>query len=185
MGDVTSLLAQWRDGDRQAFDALVPMVYDELHRIAHAHLKRERNHHMLQTTALLHEAYVRLVDIKRLAFDGRTHFFAVAARLMRQVLVDHARRERALKRGGDLTIRSLDGSEAATSESVVDLLALDAALMDLDALDPRLCRVVELKYFAGMTIDETANALDLSPVTVERDWAMARAWLYKRLTNRQ
>jgi RNA polymerase sigma-70 factor (ECF subfamily) len=183
MGDITSLLAQWRNGDKQALDALVPLVYDELHRIAHAHLRGERIDHPLQTTALVHEAYVRLVDITRLTFDSRTHFFAMAARLMRQVLVDHARRERAVKRGGGVTIRSLDGVDAAVSENMVDVLALDAALHDLEALDSRLCRVVELKYFAGLTIDETAAALELSPVTIERDWAMAKAWLYKRLSD--
>ena len=182
MDDVTALLAQWRHGDKSALDALVPLVYDELRRVAHARLRGEAAGHQLQTTALVHEAYLRLVDIKRMAVDSRTHFFAVAARLMRQVLVDHARRQRADKRGGGATMLTLDQVPAGVSPNVVDVLALDTALEELAALDERLCRVVELKFFAGLTIDETAAALDVAAVTVERDWAVARAWLYARFS---
>jgi RNA polymerase sigma factor (TIGR02999 family) len=182
MDDVTALIAKWRNGDKGALDALVPLVYEELRRVAHARLRGEPAGHQLQTTALVHEAYLRLVDIKRMAVDSRTHFFAVAARLMRQVLVDHARRQRADKRGGGATMLTLDQVSAGVVPNVVDVLALDTALEDLAALDERLCRVVELKFFAGLTIDETAAALDVAAATVERDWAVARAWLYSRFS---
>ena len=182
MDDVTALLARWRQGDKAALDALVPLVYEELRRLAHARLRGEPAGHPLQTTALVHEAYLRLVDINRMAVDSRTHFFAMAARLMRQVLVDHARRQRAEKRGGGVTMLTLDQIPAGVSPNMVDVLALDAALGDLAALDERLCQVVELKYFAGLTIDETASALNIATVTVERDWAVAKAWLFARFS---
>ena len=182
MDDVTALLARWRQGDKAALDALVPLVYEELRRLAHARLRGEPAGHPLQTTALVHEAYLRLVDINRMAVDSRTHFFAMAARLMRQVLVDHARRQRAEKRGGGVTMLTLDQIPAGVSPNMVDVLALDAALGDLAALDERLCQVVELKYFAGLTIDETASALNVAAVTVERDWAVAKAWLFARFS---
>ena len=183
MADVTALLSAWRNGNRAALDTLVPLVYDELHRMAHHRLRAERIDHPLQTTALVHEAYLRLVDVTRLSVDSRTHFFALAARLMRQVLVDHARRERADKRGGGVPLLGLDRDAPAAARDVVDVLVLDEALEQLERVEPRLCRVVELKYFGGLTIDEVAAALEISPVTVERDWAMARAWLYKRLAD--
>jgi RNA polymerase sigma factor (TIGR02999 family) len=183
MDDVTALLAKWRRGDKSALDALVPLVYEELRRVAHARLRGERPGHQLQTTALVHEAYLRLIDVDRMVVDSRTHFFALAARLMRQVLVDSARRERADKRGGGATMLTLDQVRSAgVSPNVVDVLALDAALDDLAALDERLCRVVELKYFAGLTIDEAAAALNVAAATVERDWAVAKAWLYARFS---
>jgi len=185
MNDVTALLAKWRHGDRAALDALVPLVYEELRRVAHARLRSEPAGHQLQTTALVHEAYLRLVDVNRMAVDSRTHFFALAARLMRQVLVDSARHQRADKRGGGATMLTLDQASAlGASPNVVDVLALDAALDDLAALDERLCRVVELKYFAGLTIDEAAAALNVAPATVERDWAVAKAWLFARFSAR-
>jgi RNA polymerase sigma factor (TIGR02999 family) len=179
---VTALLASWRGGDKAALDALLPIVYDELRRVARARLRGEPAGHALQTTALVHEAYLRLIDVNRLAVNGRTHFFAIAARVMRQVLVDHARRERADKRGGGATMLTLEEAAPSVSPNVVDVMALDMALQDLAALDSRLCQVVELKYFGGLTIDETAEALAVSPVTIERDWAIAKAWLYQRLS---
>lgn len=156
--------------------------YEELRRVAHSRLRGERPGESLQTTTLVHETYLKLVDIKRLTFDSRTHFFAVAARLMRQILVDYARHQRADKRGGGAPTLTLEAAAPSHVPNVVDVLALDAALDDLAALDERLCRVVELRYFAGLTIAETASALEVSVVTVERDWAMARAWLYKRFS---
>ena len=160
----------------------MPLVYDELRRVAHARLQGERPGESLQTTTLVHETYLRLVDINRLTFDSRTHFFAVAARLMRQILVDYARGQRADKRGGGIPTLTLDAAAASYVPNLVDVLALDAALEDLAAFDERLCRVVELRYFAGLTIAETASALDVSVVTVQRDWAMAKAWLFKRFS---
>ena len=184
MGDVTALLIQWRQGNKAALDALVSLVYHELRRTARARLRGERGEpaHALETTALVHEVYLRLVDVNRLTFENRAHFFAVAARLMRQILVDHARRRQAEKRGGDATMVSLEAAGPAVSPNIVDVLALDVALDDLARLEERLCRVVELKFFAGLTIDETAAALEVSPVTVERDWAIAKAWLFERLS---
>jgi RNA polymerase sigma factor (TIGR02999 family) len=181
-GDVTALLLQWRHGDRAALDALVPLVYRQLRRVAHARLRSEGAGHPLQTTELVHEVYLRLIDIDRLSFTDRAHFFAVAARLMRQILVDRARRDRAAKRGRGATMVSLEGVATPPKTNIVDVLALDRALDDLAQLEERLCRVVELKFFAGLTIDETALALDVSPVTVERDWSVAKAWLYDRLS---
>lgn len=179
---MTALLLQWRHGDKAALDALVPLVYRQLRRVAHARLRAEREGHPLQTTELVHEVYLRLIDIDRLSFTDRAHFFAVAARLMRQILVDRARRDRAAKRGRGATMVSLQGVPAALRPSIVDVLALDSALDDLAQLEERLCRVVELKFFAGLSIDETAMALDVSPATIERDWSVAKAWLYDRLS---
>ena len=182
MADVTALLAKWRQGDKAALDALVPLVYEELRRLAHLRLRREPSGNQLQTTALVHEAYLRLVDVKRIAVDTRTHFFAIAARVMRQVLVDQARRQRAGKRGGGATMLTLDEATSSVLPNMVDVIALDIALRDLAAVDERLCQVVELKYFAGLTIDEAAAALNVAAVTVERDWAVAKAWLYARFS---
>jgi RNA polymerase sigma factor (TIGR02999 family) len=182
-GDVTALLHRWRAGDKAALDALIPLVYQELRRVARARLRAETSPQTLQTTALVHEVYLRLVDVDRLTFENRAHFMAVAARLMRQILVDHARRRRADKRGGGAALLSLDGVPTAVTTNVVDVLALDAALDDLARLEERLCRVVELKFFAGLTIDETASVLEVSPATIERDWSIAKAWLYDRLSS--
>jgi RNA polymerase sigma factor (TIGR02999 family) len=179
---VTALLLSWRQGDKAALDRLIPLVYDELRRVARARLKDERANHVLQTTALVHETYVRLIDLDRMTIQNRAHFFALAARLMRQVLVDYARRAQADKRGGGVTIVALDDAgPVAAKMADVDVLALDEALEQLAAVDERLCRVVELKFFAGLNIDETAEALEVSAATVERDWSFARAWLYQRL----
>ncbi|HEY6360996.1 MAG TPA: sigma-70 family RNA polymerase sigma factor [Vicinamibacterales bacterium] len=180
--DVTGLLVKWRQGDKAALDALIPLVYRELRRVAAARLRGERAGCSLQTTALVHETYLRLVDLHRLTLENRTHFLAIAARLMRQILVDQARRAQADKRGGGLTMVTLEAASPASAPNIVDVLALDHALEELASMDERLCRVVELKFFAGLTIDETAEALDVSRATVERDWAAAKAWLYDRMT---
>ena len=179
---VTALLLNWCSGEKAALDRLIPLAYEELRHVAHVRLRGERAGHGLQTTALVHEAYLRLIDLDRMTVRNRAHFFAVAARLMRHILVDYARRAHADKRGGTVTVVALDDvAPVAGPESDVDVLALDEALEQLAALDARLCRVVELKFFAGLNIDETAEALEMSPATVERDWAFAKAWLYQRL----
>ena len=166
-----------------ALDQLVPAVYDELRRVARAHLRAERNP-SLQPTALVHELYLRLVDSDRLIIRDRTHFFAIAARVMRQVLVDHARRRRADKRGGGVTIIGLETGMEPGRAPGVDVLVIDEALDQLRSVDERLCRVVELRFFGGLNIEETAEALEISTATVERDWAMAKAWLFQRLSPR-
>jgi RNA polymerase sigma factor (TIGR02999 family) len=179
---VTQLLVEWRRGDEAALARLIPVVYAELRRVASARLRDEAPNHTLQTTALVHEAYLRLVGLERMTLQNRTHFFAMAARLMREILVDHARRRNAGKRGGGVTMVGLDEMTAGSESDIVDVLALDQALTELNALDHRLCRVVELRYFAGLSIAETADALDVSPATVERDWTVSKAWLLERLS---
>jgi len=179
---VTNLLVEWRRGDEAALARLIPIVYEELRRVASARLRSEGPDHTLQTTALVHEAYLRLIGLERMTLQNRTHFFAMAARLMREILVDHARRRNALKRGGGVTILGLDGVAAVPERGIVDVLALDEALTDLGALDQRLARVVELRFFAGLSIAEAADALDVSSATVERDWTVAKAWLLQRLS---
>ena len=180
--EVNALILAWQQGDEAALSRLIPLVYQELRRVARARLRSEPPGHILQTTALVHEAYLRLVDVDRLNVRNRTHLLALAARLMRQVLVDHARRRRALKRGGDPTLVSLSDVSIPTDTAGVDVLALDEALDELSSDDPRLSRLVELKFFAGLTIAEAAQALGVSTATVERDWTVARAWLYERLS---
>jgi RNA polymerase sigma factor (TIGR02999 family) len=185
---VTELLLSWGEGDTAALDRLVPLLYDDLRRVARGHLRRERPGHSLQATALVHEVFLRLVDVDRMTLKSRTHFFALSARLMRQILVDHARRQRASKRGSGVTVISLDeaaGAAAATATSSVDVLALDEALDALSSFDFRQCRVVELRFFAGLNIPEAADALGVSTATVEREWAMAKAWLHQRLSTPQ
>lgn len=182
--DVTSLLIEWRQGDAEALERLIPLVYTELRKLARAQLRREEAGHSLQATALVHELYVRLANLNRLTVENRAHFMAVAARLMRQILVDHARRRRADKRGGPATLLSLDAispNAAHVNPTGVDVLALDQALEELASFDAQQCRVVELRFFAGLTLGETAQALDISSATVEREWALAKAWLYQRL----
>jgi RNA polymerase sigma factor (TIGR02999 family) len=180
--DVSQLLADWQRGDQAAFDRLVPLVYEELRRIARARLRGERDGHTLQTTALVHEAYVRLADLDRMTLRDRVHFFAMASRLMREILVDHARRRNAGKRGGGAEMVRLEDANPAAVGDAVDLLALDEALTQLAAFEERLCRVVELRFFGALSIAETAVALDVSPATVERDWVVAKAWLHQRLS---
>src|SRR5262245_39814984 len=177
----TGMIQAWQQGDKDALERLIPVVYDELRRIARARLRSEPPGHILQTTALVHEAYLRLVDVDRMNVRNRAHLLALAARLMRQVLVDQARRRRALKRGGDVALVSLSDASVPTEAPGVDVLALDAALDELMSLDPRLSRVVELKFFAGLSISEAAEVLGVSTATIERDWTVARAWLYERL----
>ena len=183
MHEVTELLLSWRQGDAAALDRLIPVVYDELRRVARRRLRGESPGHALQSTALVHEVYLRLVDVDRMTLKSRTHFFALAAKLMRQILVDHARRQHADKRGGQVTIVSLDDVSPFAQPSSVDVLALDQALGALSSIDDRQCQVVELRFFAGLNIDEAAEALGVSPATVEREWALAKAWLYRRLSS--
>ena len=180
--DVTKLLADWRQGDQVALARLIPIVYQELRRVASARLRNEGPNHSLQTTALVHEAYLRLVGLDRIMLQNRAHFFAMAARLMREILVDHARRKNAVKRGGGIAVLGLDQVEAGTEPATVDVLALDEALAALAEVDERLCRVVELRFFAGLSIAETADALEISSATAERDWTVAKAWLLERLS---
>jgi RNA polymerase sigma factor (TIGR02999 family) len=182
VNDVTELLASSRDGSAEATQQLLSAVYEQLRQMAHAQRARHRDHETLNTTALVHEAYVKLVDGERLPFDGRNHFFAAAARAMRQVLVDAARAAQRDKRGGGIRPAQLDAvAEPAGPESSERLLALDEALQRFAQVDERAARVVECRYFAGLTNEETAEALGLSTATVKRDWAAARAWLYRAL----
>ncbi len=175
--DITGLLLAWRGGDGSAFDRLFPLVYAELRRIAHRQLGRERSDHTLGTTALVHEAYLKLVDQTRAQITDRAHFFAVAARAMRRILVDYARRHRAAKRGGAATSVSLDETTVVADQRADALLALDEALMRLADVDDRLSRVVECRFFGGLTEDETADALGITARTVRRDWVKAKGWL--------
>lgn len=180
-GDVTGLLAAWGEGDREALDRLVPLVYEELRRIAHGQLRREAPGATLQTTALVHEAYLRLVDQKRARVGSRNHFLSLAARMMRRVLVDEARRRHASKRGSALVRVPLDDAGPPEARPDDELLALDEALRRLEAVDPRLSSVVELRYFGGLSLDEVAEVLQASRTGVWRDWRTARAWLYDAL----
>lgn len=180
-GRVTRLLRSWSDGDRQALEELSGLVYADLHRLAESYLRRERPGHTLQPTALIHESFLRLLSGAPKDWEGKAHFYGIAARVMRQVLVEHARRHRAGKRGGSAVRVSLDEGIAAAPGRVVDFEDLDEALEDLGRLDERQARIVELRYFAGLGIEETAASLGLSPATVKREWATARAWLHRRL----
>ena len=178
---LSQLLANWAAQDPQALERLVPIVYDELRRLAHYHMHGERAGHTLQTTALVNEVYLRLAGIKGLQWRDRAHFFAMAGTLMRRVLVDYARRQGRDKRGGGVAVISLDG-HAITAAPSVDFEALDQALERLAGADPQQCRIVELRFFGGLSIEETAEALGISPATVKRDWTTARAWLHHELT---
>ncbi|MCU0228881.1 MAG: sigma-70 family RNA polymerase sigma factor [Bryobacterales bacterium] len=181
--DVTTLLARWSSGDVVALEQLTPIVYDELRRIARRHLARERRDHTLQSTALVHEAYMRLIGAGAGDYQNRQHFFAVAAQVIRRVLVDHARAVNAAKRGGGVQKIFLeDQPEASTpQENVAEVLALHEALDRLAAFDQQQARIVELRYFAGLSIEETAEVVGVSPATIKRDWVMARAWLAREL----
>jgi RNA polymerase sigma-70 factor (ECF subfamily) len=178
--DVSSLLRAWSDGDQNALDKLAPIVYDELRRLAGYYLNRERSGHSLQATALVNEAYLRLVDYKRMQWENRAHFFAVSAQLMRRILVDHARRHN-LKRGGGVQHVALEDTATVGGGRAENLVALDDALQALARLDARKARVVELRFFGGLSVEETAEVLQISPVTVMRDWSTARAWLYREM----
>jgi RNA polymerase sigma factor (TIGR02999 family) len=178
---ITQLLVAWRSGDRCALDDLMPLVYEELRRLARHYMAGERPGHTLETTALINEAYLRLVDHKEMQWQNRAHFFAVAAQAMRRILVDHARTRDAAKRGGGAAKGSLEEA-AAIPARPLELMALDAALNDLGAMDPRKSRVVELRYFGGLSEEETAEVLGVSPVTVRRDWSTAKAWLLRAMS---
>ena len=180
--DVTRLLQEWRDGNRDSLDALLPLVYKELRRLAHAHLRHERPDHTLQSAALVNEAYLRLVGLDTPQWESRTHFFAIAARLMRQVLVDYARRHQADKRGGGAYKVSLEAANDISRREDVDVVALDDALEALARIDARQSRVVELRFFCGLSLQEISLALDIAPATVQRDWTAARAWLYREMS---
>jgi RNA polymerase sigma factor (TIGR02999 family) len=179
---VTRLLVAWRGGNAEALDRLAPLVYAELHRIAHRYMRDERPNHPLQTTALVHEAYLRLIDINRVDWESRNHFFAVSAQMMRRILVDAARRRTAGKRGGDASHVALDEALVPARDREADLVALDDALEELARLAPRKARVIELRYFAGLSVEETAQVLGISAETVMRDWRMAKLWLQRDLS---
>jgi RNA polymerase sigma factor (TIGR02999 family) len=180
-GDVTGLLLAWRRGDARALEQLIPLVHRELRRIAKAVMRGERQNHTLEPTALVNEAYLRLVELGRIEWQDRAHFLAVAARLMRRVLIDHARAHRYQKRGGGVTKVTLDGDIAVPSEPGRDLVALDHALEALAKVDERKSRVVELRFFGGLTVEETATVLQVSVDTIMRDWKLAKAWLLREL----
>jgi RNA polymerase sigma-70 factor (ECF subfamily) len=181
--EVSSLLLAWSNGDHDALDRLTPIVYNELRRLAGRYMRNERPGHTLQATALVHEAYTRLVDYRRMQWQSRAHFFAVAAQLMRRILVEHARR-RGVKRGAGFRQISLDGTVliAVGGSGDPDLVALNDAMDALERLDPRKVQVVEMRYFGGLSVEETAEVLKVSAITVKRDWRMARTWLYRNLT---
>jgi len=179
--DVSTLLHAWSEGDQSALEKLTPIVYEELHRLARRYMRGERDGHSLQTTALVNEAYMRLVGYERMQWQNRAHFFAVSAQLMRRILVEHARRHN-LKRGGGVPHVSLDEAAVVGGDDHTDLVALDEALIALARVDPRKVQVVEMRFFGGLGIEEIAQVLKVSPVTVKRDWRAARTWLYRELT---
>lgn len=182
-GEVSVLLRAWTDGDQRALEKLIPIVYQELHRLARYYMSGERSGHSLQTTALVNEAYLRLTDYKRMRWQNRAHFFAVSAQLMRRILVDHARRHN-LKRGAGIQHVSLEDT-AVVGERDEDLVALDNALQALACFDSRKAQVVELRFFGGLSVEETAEVLKVSPITVMRDWSTAKAWLYRELSGQK
>jgi RNA polymerase sigma-70 factor, ECF subfamily len=180
--EITLMLHEWSAGNREALEKLLPLVYDELHRQAARYLRRERRDHTLQTTALIHEAYLKLVDQRRVHWQNRAHFFAIAAQLMRRILVDHARTQgRAKRGGGDMRIM-LTEAVAVTQQRDINLIALDEALSRLTAFDARQGRIVELRFFGGLDVEATAAVLSLSPATIKSDWSLAKAWLQRELT---
>ena len=180
--EITRLLIAWNQGDQRARNELTPLIYDELRRLARGLLRRERPGHTLQPTALVHEAFLRLIDQSQVNWQNRAHFFGAAARLMRQILINHAEARRAAKRGGETERISLEDVDQFAAASEIDLIALDEALRRLERLDPQQGRIVEMRYFSGLTIDEIAEAIGVSPATVKRDWSMARAWLRRELS---
>ncbi len=179
--EVTQLLVAWSNGDRGALEKLMPLVYDELRRLARRYMNREPAGHTLQTTALVNEAYLRLIEQKEVKWQNRAHFFAISAQLMRRILVSMARARQADKRGGEARQVSLDEAMVFSEERAAELVALDDAMNELAALDPRRSRVVELRYFGGLSVEETAEVLQVSPDTVMREWKRAKAWLYSEL----
>jgi RNA polymerase sigma factor (TIGR02999 family) len=182
--DVTELLVAWCDGDQAALERLMPLVYPELHRLAHRYMRDERPNHLLQTTALVNEAYLRLIDVTRVRWQNRAHFFAVSARMMRRILVNAAKARDAHKRGGTAAHVVFDEEAVAAPERAVDVVALDEALTALAVIDPRKAQVVELRFFGGLSVEETAHVLRVSPETVMRDWKVAKTWLLRDLRSR-
>lgn len=180
--EISQLLTHWSKGDKAALDKLIPLVYAELRRLARHYIRGERADLTLQTSALVNEAYLRLVDYRKMRWQDRAHFFAIAAQLMRRILVEHARKRRAAKRGGGAVQISLSGAASAKEQRTVDLIALDRALGELADIDERRSRIVELRYFGGLNIEETAAALEVSPVTVQREWRIAKAWLHRAIS---
>jgi RNA polymerase sigma factor (TIGR02999 family) len=182
---VTALLLRWSEGDPAAREALIPLVYDELRRLARQCLASQRPDHTLQSTALVHEAYVRLAGRTSVHWENRVHFFAVAAQLMRRILVDHARKQNAAKRGGSCLTLTLDESLVPAKKRELNLIALDDALTNLAALDSRQSQIVELRFFGGLSIEDSSRVLGISPTTVKREWATARAWLYEQMSHNE
>jgi RNA polymerase sigma factor (TIGR02999 family) len=182
--EITKLLKDWSGGDRTAFERLIPLVYAELHRLAHQHMRRERAGHLLQTSALINEAYLRLVDGPDLTIENRAHFFGIAARLMRQILVDEARKRNSAKRGGDAIKVSLTEATNMAQEQAANVVALDDALKTLARIDGRQSEIVELRFFGGLSIEEAAEVLKVSPGTIMRDWTFARAWLRNEMSHK-
>lgn len=179
--EITQLLVAWSEGDELALDQLAPLIHAELHRLAHNYMKRERPGHLLQTSALINEAYIRLIDWKNVRWQNRSHFFAVAAQLMRRILVDFARDKQYLKRGGGALQVSLSEAASFVIQRNVDFVALDEALTELANIDPRKVRVVELRFFAGLSVNEVAELLEISEETVMRDWRLAKVWLLRQV----
>jgi RNA polymerase sigma factor (TIGR02999 family) len=180
--EISQLLAEWTSCEPSARDRVVGLLYDELHRLARHHLSRERPDHTLRPTALVNEVYLRLASLERMQWRDRAHFLAMMSTLMRRVLVDHARERARHKRGGGVSVTSLEGHDAASPVSSIDVVALDHALAELATIDERQAKIVELRFFGGLTVEEAAAALDISPATVKREWASARAWLYQQIT---
>jgi RNA polymerase sigma factor (TIGR02999 family) len=180
--DVTALLSDWSEGKEEALERLTPIVYDELRRLARRYLARERRDHTLQSTALVHEAFLKLVDQKNVRWQNRAHFFAIAAQMVRRILVDHARAHQADKRGAGLPKLSLDEAIGVAEKRDLEVLALDDALKSLARIDPQQARIVELRFFAGLSIEETAEIVGVSPATVKRDWVTAKAYLFRELS---
>jgi RNA polymerase sigma factor (TIGR02999 family) len=182
--EVTQMLIDWSNGDQTALDKLIPVVYTELRKLADKRLRRRRPDYTIQTTALVHEAYIHLIDCNNIDWKNRAHFFGVAAQLMRNVLVDYARKQASSKRGGGMYRLTLDDSLKISDEQDVDLMALDEALLKLEDFDPQKNRIIEMRYFAGLTIEETAEALGISATTVKREWSFAKAWLHREIKRR-
>ena len=180
--EVTQLLCLWSGGNRAALESLMAVVYAELRRLAHSYLRRERRGNTLQSTVLVHEAYLRLIDQKNVTWQNRAHFFGIAAHMMRRILVDHARSRQASKRGAGISMLALDEAVAGSGPRDLNLVVLDQALESLAGIDPQQSRIVELRFFAGLSIDDTAEVLKISPATVKREWAIAKAWLYREMS---
>ena len=179
--EVSQLLLDWSNGDQSALDKVMPIVYQELHRLAHHYMRKERAGHTLQTTALVNEAYLRLADYKQMRWQSRTHFFAVAAQVMRRILVENARSKKFAKRGGGAQQISLEETALVSAERSAEVIAVHEALTDLESWDPRKGRIVELRFFGGLSIEETAEVLKISPTTVQREWRSAKAWLHRAI----